>query len=93
MHTTTVYLTASSRASRAAHAPATPATTSAPPATPTPPTAYASTSPGTGSPLVKAAHDRGLSPEIVASWPGSNQTERAMKRRHRLAHCCPRCGT
>jgi hypothetical protein len=46
---------------------------------------------GTGSPLVKAAHDRGLHPEIVATWTGSRQTERAMKRRHRLAHYCPRC--
>jgi hypothetical protein len=46
---------------------------------------------GTGSPLVKAAYDRGLSPEIVATWPGSKQTERAMKRRHRLSHYCPRC--
>jgi hypothetical protein len=36
---------------------------------------------GTGSPLVKAAHDRGLHPEIVATWTGSKQTERAMKRR------------
>ncbi|HUA03827.1 MAG TPA: hypothetical protein VMB27_07995 [Solirubrobacteraceae bacterium] len=48
---------------------------------------------GAGSPLVKAAHDRGLNPEIVATWPGSKQTERAMKRRHRLAHYCPRCET
>ena len=28
---------------------------------------------GAGSPLVKAAHDRGLNPEIVATWPGSKQ--------------------
>jgi predicted GIY-YIG superfamily endonuclease len=46
---------------------------------------------GAGSPLVKAAHDRGLNPEIVATWSGSKKTERAMKRRHRLAHYCPRC--
>jgi predicted GIY-YIG superfamily endonuclease len=46
---------------------------------------------GAGSPLVKAAYDRGLVPEIVATWPGSKQTERAMKRRHRLSHYCPRC--
>lgn len=46
---------------------------------------------GGGSPLVKAAHDRGLAVEVVASWPGNKQHERAMKRRHRLAHYCPRC--
>ena len=46
---------------------------------------------GARSPLVKAAYDRGLHPKIVATWTGSKQTERAMKRRHRLAHYCPRC--
>ena len=60
---------------------------------PTPPTVYTSTSPAPAGPLVKAAHDRGLNPMIVATWPGSKQTERAMKRHHRLAHYCPRCVT
>jgi len=46
---------------------------------------------GAGSLVVKAAQNRGLQPEIVATWSGSKQTERAMKRRHHLAHYCPRC--
>jgi hypothetical protein len=77
--------------SRVAPALGTPATTSGPPATPTPAERLREHLAGAGSPLVKAAYDRGLHPKIVATWTGSKQTERAMKRRHRLAHYCPRC--
>lgn len=48
---------------------------------------------GRGSPLVKAAHDRGLVPRIVATWPGDRRTERKMKQRRHLRHFCPHCNS
>lgn len=44
-----------------------------------------------GSPLVKAAHDRGLEIKIVKTWKGNRQKERKMKNRHRLSDHCPNC--
>jgi hypothetical protein len=93
MHTTTVYLICFQpgipRCARLGNASHYLGSTSYPDR----PSAYTSTSPAPAVPLVKAAHDRGLNPEIVATWRGSKKTERAMKRRHHQAHYCPRCGT
>lgn len=47
---------------------------------------------GKGSPLVKAAADRGLEPRVVRTWPGCKRDERGLKSRHNLAALCPHCG-
>jgi hypothetical protein len=46
---------------------------------------------GRGSPLVAAAVAAGLGVELVATWPGTRNDERARKRRRRHSTWCPRC--
>ena len=68
------------------------ATTSAPPATRTPPTAYTNTLRALAATSSSRTRPRPQPPDR-RYLARSKQTDRAMKRRHRLAHYWPRCMT
>jgi hypothetical protein len=47
---------------------------------------------GKGSPLVRAAHQRGLNPRVTLQFPGDRRVERAIKdRKFALRKLCPVC--
>lgn len=46
---------------------------------------------GRGSPLVAAAVRAGIPVELVATWPGTRNDERARKRRRQHSTYCPVC--
>jgi predicted GIY-YIG superfamily endonuclease len=46
---------------------------------------------GDGSPLIRAAVAAGVDVQLAATYPGSRQLERRLKRWHKTSQFCPTC--
>ena len=46
---------------------------------------------GLGARILAAAVDRGIGFEVVRTWPGGREEERALKGLHNAPKLCPRC--
>ena len=46
---------------------------------------------GTGSNFLRVAGQRGISFDVVRTWPGDRTLERRIKRRHEAPRLCPTC--
>jgi predicted GIY-YIG superfamily endonuclease len=46
---------------------------------------------GVGAKILAAAVDRGISFEVVRTWPAGRDEERQLKRQHNAPKLCPRC--
>jgi predicted GIY-YIG superfamily endonuclease len=48
---------------------------------------------GKGARMLAAAVERGISFDVVRTWPGGRETEKALKRLRNSPRLCPRCTT
>jgi hypothetical protein len=46
---------------------------------------------GLGARILAAAVERGISFDVVRTWPGGRAEERQLKRQHNAPKLCPRC--
>ena len=46
---------------------------------------------GLGARILAAAVERGISFDVVRTWPGGRDVERQLKRQHAANRMCPRC--
>jgi putative endonuclease len=46
---------------------------------------------GTGARILAVAVERGIGFDVVRTWPGGREVERALKAHHNAPKWCPRC--
>jgi hypothetical protein len=46
---------------------------------------------GTGARMLAAANERGISYDVVRTWPGGRDVERQLKNRRNAPRMCPAC--